>query len=123
MIERLKFNEQGLIPAIIQDYKDKKVLMLGYMNREAVELTRETGKVHFYSRSRKKLWFKGERSGHIQKVKRILIDCDRDTLLIEVEQNVAACHEGYRTCFFREISPDGTEEVVEKKVFEPKEVY
>jgi len=122
-IEKLKFNEQGLIPAIIQDYKDKKVLMLGYMNRQALELTVQTGRMHFYSRSRKKLWIKGESSGHIQKVKRIRIDCDQDTLLIEVEQKVAACHEGYRSCFFREISSDGEVEIVEEKVFEPKEVY
>ena len=116
-IEKLKFNHEGLIPVIIQDEKDDKVLMLGYMEKEALRLTLKTGLVHFYSRSRKKLWKKGETSGHTQKVKEILLDCDEDTLLIKVEQKVASCHKGYRSCFYRRINPKGKLNIVEDKVF------
>jgi len=122
-IKKLKFNDQGLIPAVIQDERDGKVLMLGYMNSEALTLTLETGEVNFYSRSRKKLWKKGESSGHIQKVKEILIDCDKDTLLIKVDQKIASCHEGYRSCFYRKLDSEGTLQVVEKKVFNPENTY
>ena len=122
-IDKLKFKENGLIPVIIQDYSDQKVLMHAYMNKEALERTLETGEVYFYSRSRKKLWKKGETSGHVQKVKEIFIDCDEDTLLIKVEQKTASCHEGYRSCFFRKLDADGNLKIIEKKVFEPKDVY
>ena len=111
--------ENGLIPVIVQDAKDRDVLMMAYANDEAVRLTKETGFAHYYSRSRRKLWKKGEESGHFQKVLRILADCDEDCLIYEVEQTGAACHTGYRTCFFRTI--DGS--VIGTKVFDPEKVY
>jgi phosphoribosyl-AMP cyclohydrolase len=114
----LKFAD-GLIPVIVQDAKTKDVLMMAYANDEAVRLTQETGFAHYYSRSRKKLWKKGEESGHFQKVLRILTDCDEDCLVYEVEQTGAACHTGYRTCFFRTL--EGT--VIGTKVFDPEKVY
>ncbi len=118
---QLNFDKMnGLIPAVIQDSKTNKVLMVGFMNKEAYEKTLETGKVWYYSRSRKKLWMKGETSGNIQIVKEILVDCDDDTLLIKVEQKGnAACHTGYETCFYR--TNDG--KIVDKKIFDPTEVY
>lgn len=110
----------GLIPAVIQDFDSGNVLMVGFMNKEAYEKTLETGKVWYYSRTRKKLWMKGETSGNVQIVKEILVDCDDDTLLIKVEQKGnAACHTGYESCFYK--TTDGN--VVGKKVFDPKEVY
>lgn len=116
----LKFDEHGLIPAIVQDAKDRKVLMMAYMNREALEKTLSTGFTHFYSRSRKKIWKKGETSGHTQRVVRLSVDCDADTILIEVEQNgPGACHTGHRSCFFRDING----EEMEKLVFDADEVY
>jgi phosphoribosyl-AMP cyclohydrolase len=122
-IDKLKFKNDGLIPVIIQDYADLKVLMVAYMNKEALQRTLETGETYFYSRSRKKLWKKGETSGHVQKVKEILTDCDEDTLLIKVEQKTASCHEGYKSCFYRKLNSKGNTEIIEKKVFEPREVY
>jgi len=114
----LKFVD-GLIPVIVQDEKTKAVLMMAYANDEAVELTRKTGFAHYYSRSRKKLWKKGEESGHFQKVKTILADCDEDCLIYEVEQVGAACHTGYLTCFYRTLDGD----VIAEKVFDPEKVY
>ncbi len=111
--------EKNLKPAIAQDYETGEVLMLAYMDEEALRLTRGTGKAHYWSRSRGKLWKKGESSGHEQLVKEILIDCDEDTILLKVEQIGGACHTGYRSCFYRTI--DG--EIVGTKVFEPEEVY
>ncbi len=102
----LKFDEKGLIPAIIQDWKNSEVLMMAYMNAESIRKTVETGLTCFWSRSRQKFWQKGETSGHIQKVKEILFDCDKDTLLIKVEQTGPACHTGERCCFFRSFSSD-----------------
>ncbi len=122
ILNELKFNPEGLIAAIIQDAKTGEVLMFAYMNREAVAKTLEGPFVTFWSRSRKKLWVKGEESGHTQTVKEVLYDCDADALLIKVEQKVAACHEGYRSCFFRKIEKSETK-VIAKKVFEPKEIY
>lgn len=122
-IDKFKFKDNGLIPVIIQDYSNQQVLMHAYMNKEALRLTLETGAVHFYSRSRNKLWKKGETSGHVQKVKEILADCDEDALLIKVEQKTASCHEGYRSCFFRKLDADGNLKIIEKKVFEPKDIY
>ncbi|HIE64916.1 MAG: bifunctional phosphoribosyl-AMP cyclohydrolase/phosphoribosyl-ATP diphosphatase HisIE [Nitrospira sp.] len=98
-IDRIKFSD-GLIPAVIQDVHNKDVLMVAYMNAESLQLSLETGETHFWSRSRKQLWHKGETSGHIQKIKTIFVDCDQDTLLVEVEQVEAACHTGKRSCFF-----------------------
>lgn len=97
----------GLIPAVIQDVLNKDVLMLAYMNPESLAMSLKTGETHFWSRSRKRIWRKGETSGHIQKIKRIRIDCDEDTLLIEVEQIQIACHTGARSCFFRVLTQDG----------------
>ena len=123
-IKELKFNKDSLIPAIIQDYKTGEVLMLGYMNPESLKLTLKTNLVHFFSRSRKKIWKKGEKSGHIQIVKEILIDCDNDTLLIKVDQKVAACHLGYRSCFFRKLDKEKGEFITFlEKVFDEKAVY
>lgn len=103
MIEDIKFDKEGLIPAIIQDHKDNTVLMLAYMNKEAVEKTLATGETWFYSRSRQKMWHKGETSGHFQKVKEIFLDCDQDTILVKVEQIGVACHTGARSCFFNKL--------------------
>jgi phosphoribosyl-AMP cyclohydrolase len=113
----------GLVPVIVQDYRSRDVLMVAYMNEEAWNRTIKTGKAHFYSRSRQRLWFKGEESGHVQVVKNILIDCDNDTVLLQVRQiGGAACHEGYRSCFFRKKAKKDWK-VIAKKVFDPKEVY
>jgi phosphoribosyl-AMP cyclohydrolase len=120
----LKFDSHGLIPAIIQDHKSNQVLMMAWMNAAAISKTLETGKTHFFSRSRNKLWLKGESSGHVQLVKSIRTDCDQDVLLISVEQTGAACHDGYYSCFYREHQPGQTGwKVVGKKVFEPDSVY
>ena len=113
----------GLVPAILQDWKTGEVLMVGYMNAESWAKTQETGKACFWSRSRKKLWVKGETSGHFQIVKEVCLDCDADALLIKVEQiGGAACHTGHRSCFYRRIEKGATVEVGER-VFDPKEVY
>ncbi len=113
----------GLVPAIVQDFDSKEVLMLAYVNRQAWLSTLETGKATYWSRSRNSLWGKGENSGNVQLIREILVDCDSDTLLFKVEQvGGAACHTGYQSCFFRRIS-DGKEEVVGKKVFDPEDVY
>jgi phosphoribosyl-AMP cyclohydrolase len=107
MITALKYDKQGLIPAIIQDVKSNEVLMLAYMNKTSLKKTIETGKTHFWSRSRQKYWMKGETSGNVQLVKEILYDCDEDTLLIKVEQvGTGACHTGNRSCFYRNIDKD-----------------
>jgi phosphoribosyl-AMP cyclohydrolase len=115
---KLKF-DNNLIPVIVQDGKSREVLMMAYANEEAVRLTQETGFAHYYSRSRRKLWKKGEESGHFQKVVRILTDCDEDCLIYEVEQTGAACHTGYMSCFYRTLTGD----VVGTKVFDPETVY
>ncbi len=122
LLEIVKFKDNGLIPAIVQDAENGEVLMLAYMNKEALKKTMETKISHFYSRSRKKIWKKGETSGHIQRVKEIYIDCDEDTILLKVEQKVGACHLGYRSCFFRRVE-DGNLKIVGKKVFSEKDVY
>lgn len=113
----------GLIPAIVQDYTTNEVLMLAYINQLAWEETLKTGKAHYWSRSRSKLWLKGESSGHIQKIHEILVDCDDDTVIYKVEQlGGAACHTGHRSCFYRIV--DGEELVVQgEKVFDPEKVY
>lgn len=110
------------MPVIVQDHISQQVLMLAYMNREALEKTIATGQAHFFSRSRGRLWKKGESSGHIQEVKEIYFDCDQDTLLIKVDQKVAACHEGYRSCFYRRLEGDSLK-ICEEKVFDEKKVY
>ena len=119
------FTKYELIPAIVQDSESLKVLMLAYMNKEAYEETLRTKRVCYFSRSRQELWRKGEQSGHIQELKRIYYDCDADTILVQVNQvGGAACHEGYESCFFREVDPDSkTTTVIADRVFDPKEVY
>lgn len=122
--DNLKFNSEGLIPAIIQDNADGRVLMMAWMNRASLEATVATGKTHFWSRSRQKFWIKGETSGHTQTVKDIAFDCDGDTLLIKVEQIGAACHEGYRSCFFRSIAEGGeAARVTEAQLQTPEQMY
>lgn len=103
VLDSLKYNDQGLIPAIIQDHANNEVLMMAWMNRESLQRTVESGLCTYWSRSRNKFWVKGETSGHVQHVKRMAVDCDLDTLLIWVDQTGAACHENYRSCFFRDI--------------------
>ena len=113
----------GLVPVIVQDHGTREVLMVAYMNKQAWDKTVKTGKAHYYSRSRRVLWFKGEESGHFQVVKNIFIDCDNDTLLLQVRQmGGAACHEGYKSCFFRK-KTNKDWKVIAKKVFDPREVY
>jgi phosphoribosyl-AMP cyclohydrolase len=121
---KLDFKKQGgLIPAIAQDFNSGEVLMLAYMNEEAWEKTLATGIVHYYSRSRNKLWKKGESSGNVQQVKEIRIDCDNDTVLVKVNQvGEAACHTGYRSCFYN-VLKEGSVVTDGKKVFDPKEKY
>jgi phosphoribosyl-ATP pyrophosphohydrolase/phosphoribosyl-AMP cyclohydrolase len=119
----LKYDQNGLIPAIIQDAETGEILMMAYMNDKSLRATVETGKTHFWSRSRQKYWMKGESSGHTQEVKEISIDCDKDTLLIKVKQIGAACHEGYHNCFFRKLNTNGEWEVVSQKMFDPEKVY
>ncbi len=123
-LESIKWNVDGLVPAIIQDATDGRVLMLAWMNRAALEKTIETRRTWFWSRSRKKFWMKGESSGHVQSVKDIAFDCDSDTLLIQVEQIGAACHEGYRSCFFRTLTQDGqASKVTEPQLIAPEKIY
>jgi len=119
------FDRHELIPVIAQDHASGDVLMLAYMNRTAWEETRKSGRVCYFSRSRNKLWRKGEESGNVQVVKEIFYDCDADTLLVKVEQiGGAACHEGYRSCFFRRVDPEtGHVDVIGDRVFDPKSVY
>lgn len=122
--DKLKFTADGLIPAIIQDSGNGRVLMMAWMNRDSVEKTVETGKTWFWSRSRQKYWMKGESSGHTQTVKDIAFDCDGDTLLIQVEQAGAACHEGYRSCFFRSSSEEADGfKVTEPQLKTSEEIY
>ena len=113
----------GLIPAIVQDYETGEVLMLAYINKEAWEATLSTGKATYFSRSRQTLWIKGETSGNMQIIREIKIDCDDDTVIFKVEQiGGAACHKGYRSCFYKKVE-DGTVEVEKERVFDPREVY
>jgi phosphoribosyl-ATP pyrophosphohydrolase/phosphoribosyl-AMP cyclohydrolase len=122
--ENLRFDANGLIPAIAQDAENGQVLMHAYMNAEAVARTIESGLAHYYSRSRGRLWRKGEESGHVQRVRSIRYDCDEDTLLLAVEQTVAACHTGHRSCFYRELpGADRPSGEVSEQRFDPAAVY
>src|SRR5919197_4034866 len=122
--DKLKWTSDGLIPAIIQEASTGRVLMMAWMNRASLESTIKTGKTHFWSRSRQKFWMKGESSGHTQQVKDIAFDCDGDTLLIQVEQTGAACHEGYKSCFFRSIEGQGRGfKVTEQQLETPERIY
>ncbi len=122
-LDELKYDAAGLIPAIIQDADTHEVLMMAYMNRESLAETIRSGRTHFWSRSRQKYWMKGESSGHVQEVVGIYTDCDRDTLLIQVRQTGAACHEGYKSCFSRQRQPDGQWKVIAERLFDPDDVY
>ncbi|MCD6138889.1 MAG: phosphoribosyl-AMP cyclohydrolase [Deltaproteobacteria bacterium] len=121
---RLNFEKcGGLVPAVVQDFATGEVLMLAFMNEEAWRETLKTGIATYWSRTRKQLWIKGKTSGHVQYIKEIRIDCDDDTVLLKVKQvGGAACHMGYRSCFFKKVQGDSVQ-VVERKVFDPKEVY
>ena len=114
----------GLLPVVIQDHRTGEVLMLGFTNLEALERTQRTGEVHFFSRSRNRLWKKGEASGHVLRVREIRVDCDADALLIRVESlGPGVCHEGYRSCFFRQLAPDGSFRVIAEQTFSSDDVY
>lgn len=115
----VEFDDDGLVPAVAQDAETGEVLMLAYVSQEALDRTRETGRAHYYSRSRDELWEKGATSGHVQTVREVRVDCDADTLLYLVEQDGGACHTGYRSCFYRTIEGD----VVGERVFDPDAVY
>jgi phosphoribosyl-AMP cyclohydrolase len=119
----IRFDRDGLIPVVVQDSATNGVLMLAFMNAEALRLTRETGRAHYWSRDRSKLWRKGETSGHEQFVDAILVNCEHNSLLIKVRQVGAVCHEGYPTCYFRELLPDDGLPVVVERWFDPAEVY
>ena len=122
-LDDLKWDTNGLIPAIVQDAETGDVLMLAWMDEPAIRQTLATGQAHFYSRSRKSSWHKGGTSGHVQHVESIAVDCDGDVLLIRARQVGGACHEGYRACFFRNVDAEGRLEVVAERVFRPEEVY
>jgi phosphoribosyl-AMP cyclohydrolase len=114
----------GLIPGIVQDHETGDVLMLGYLNAQALEETQRTGEVHFFSRSRNRLWKKGETSGHVLRVREVRVDCDADALLLLVEPlGPGVCHEGYQSCFFRSLESDGTSLVIAERVFVPMDIY
>lgn len=123
---RLHVNGEDLIIAVVQDFKTSEVLMVAFMNREALKKTIETGSAHYWSTSRNKLWLKGESSGHVQKVQEILTDCDEDAVILKVDQEGAACHNGYYSCFYRKLSGEDDDyefEIFKEKVFQPENVY
>jgi phosphoribosyl-AMP cyclohydrolase len=123
-IEILDFSklESGLIPVIAQDHETNQVLMLAFTNKEAVRRSLQTGYAHYFSRSRQKLWKKGETSGHVQEIKSVIIDCDNDSILYKVRQIGAACHKGYYSCFYNEYD-EGEMKLIAKKIFDPDDVY
>jgi phosphoribosyl-AMP cyclohydrolase len=121
--EGMKFDEHGLLTAVVQDHLTGEVLMLAFMNAEALRLTLETKIAHYFSRSRQKLWKKGESSGHIQQIKEIRLDCDQDAVLLKIEQVGGACHTGFRSCFYRVLGNDGSLHEDGVKVFDPKQTY
>ena len=124
LYEQLKWTADGLIPAIIQDHRDGRVLMMAWMNRASLEKTLATGKTWFWSRSRQKFWMKGESSGNVQVVRNVAFDCDGDALLIQVEQNGPACHEGFRSCFFRTVGDGGAAwATTEERLDTPENLY
>ena len=120
-----KFDDNGLIPAIAQDALTGQVLMVAYMNRQALDVTIQSGHATYYSRSRQKLWKKGEESGHRQKVQQILVDCDQDCLIIKVSVDAGQCHVGYQSCFYRALKENTEKQLVfiEEKVYDPEETY
>jgi phosphoribosyl-AMP cyclohydrolase len=122
-LRSLKWSPDGLIPAIIQDHESETVLMMAWMDEQAIRRTLSTGLTHFYSRSRRRRWHKGETSGHVQHVESIHVDCDADVLLVRVRQVGGSCHEGYRSCFWRRVGADGRLEITESPVFDAGQVY
>lgn len=120
-----KFDDNGLIPVLAQDSQTGQILMVAYMNRQALELTIQTGYATYFSRSRQKLWKKGEQSGHVQKVEQILIDCDQDCLILKVAVDAGQCHVGYRSCFYRALKKNTNKklEFIADKVFNPQKTY
>lgn len=122
-LQTLAWNADGLVPAIVQDVETDEVLMMAWMDRSALLKTVETGQTHFYSRSRRKHWHKGETSGHVQIVDSIFIDCDADVILIKARQQGGACHEGYHNCFFRRVDDEGGLKVIGQRVFDSQSVY
>jgi len=123
ILEKIKFDEKGLIPAIIQDEVSGEVLTLCYMNKDALRKTLDEGKVYVFRRSKGKLMLKGETSGCIQNVRKVSIDCEGNSLLFEVEQMKAGCHEGYFSCYFRQIDSDGNINITAERIFDPKKAY
>jgi phosphoribosyl-AMP cyclohydrolase len=122
ILDQLKYDANGLVTVVVADASNSEILMVAFANREALRRTLETGKMHYWSRSRRKLWLKGETSGHTQDVREVRIDCDGDAVLVKVDQKSGACHEGYRSCFFR-VLRDGKFVVEGEKVFDPKKIY
>jgi len=123
-LDKLKYDSAGLVPVVVQDFANGEILMLAWANKEALAKTIETGKVHTYSRSRGRLALKGESSGHFQLVKEVLTDCDRDAVVIKAEQITAACHEGYRSCFYRKYETGAADwKIIATKAFDPDAVY
>ncbi len=124
VVEIINFEKmKGLIPVVVQDILDNQVLMVAFADKEAVIKSLTTGFTHFYSRSRKKIWKKGETSGHTQKIIEVYLDCDSDTIIFKVNQNIAACHTGFRSCFYRKLNEKGVWDITGTKLFEPKNVY
>ena len=124
LLSRLQFNSEGHLPAIIVDIEDGAVLTLCYLTKEALERTLETGLVHVFRRSKGRLMIKGETSGHVQHVKEVRLDCEGKSLVIQVKQEVAACHQGYRTCYFEKYDPETDSfEITEERAFDPDQVY
>lgn len=123
LLDLLHWNEQGLIPTVIQEASSKRVLTLCYLNREAVEKSLAEGKVYVFRRSQNRLMLKGETSGHIQLIRHVEIDCEGHSLLFQVQQHVAGCHAGYLSCYYRELMKDGTVRIREKRLFNPQKVY
>jgi phosphoribosyl-AMP cyclohydrolase len=122
-LDTVKFDKDGLIPAVAQDWKSGKVLMLAYMNRESLAITLSEKKACYWSRSRQELWLKGETSGNVQHVKELLIDCDQDALVLKIEQTGGACHTGYESCFYRRVDDNGATHLIESIVFDAAETY
>jgi phosphoribosyl-AMP cyclohydrolase len=123
MSELLRYDERGLVPVVVQDKETGQVLMLAYMDAEALEATQRTGKLYLRSRSRGVLWLKGETSGHYQLVDEIRMNCEGNSLLALVRPQGPACHDGYATCFYRRLQPDGGTQIVAERLFDPEEIY
>ncbi|MCJ7544732.1 MAG: phosphoribosyl-AMP cyclohydrolase [Phycisphaerae bacterium] len=122
-LKGMKYDDQGLLTAVIVDATTKDVLMVAHMDDQALRETIRTGKTHFWSRTRRQRWMKGQQSGHVQQVKAIYTDCDKDCVVIEVDQVGGACHEGYRSCFYRRLTEGSDWKIVAQQVFDPKQVY